>query len=521
MNDRLIAKYINKDGKYVLDSSNVTESDNLDEEYNIISINVETLKKMKNHDIDKIIGYQFDENKPIALKLDDDAMTLLYNTAKSEDKSFDETKEIVDNGIKEIFNEIKELEPVNNRGVIFYNINYSKEKTMVMNDDSNKVPSVVPSDIITDINIHDINPKETIDKIKQKVIAQDSTVETLVNNIYNNQVVIESNNSNLLNTSKVNVLLDGPTGTGKTLIIKNIANELNLPMNIVPATIFSAPGYRGADIEDMIIPLLDKTGGNLELAERGIIVLDEFDKLASDDDNSLEMHKAVQYGLLAYLSGTKIPIEYKGKKIEFDTSKITFICLGAFTDLRERKIKEATIEVYLKTHDNVSKEEAIKILEEESKDTTYEQLLLKYGKLLKNDLVNAEAMYTIKPEDYIEEGIIREMVGRFTLLTATQGLGKEALKRILFESEISPLNNIVEVGKLHGKNIIYSEKIVDKIVEKAYNMHTGARALQTVVNGIFNVILSDVIDQTHDVNIEITDEVFEKADNVVKRGESK
>ena len=521
MNDILIAKYINKEGKYVLDSVSNNESQNLENDYNIINISVDTLKQIKNHGIDKIIGYQFEEAKPIVLKMDDDAIKLLYDVAMREDKSFDEIKKIVDDGIKDVFNEIKELKPVNNHGVIFYNIDYAKEKAMSVNDDSDRSPSVVPSEIISEINVSEMNPSEIIAKVKKKVVAQDPTVETLVNNIYNNQVILESDNLDLVTTSKVNVLLDGPTGTGKTLIVNSIAKELKLPINTVPATIFSAPGYKGADLEEMLIPLLDKTGGNLELAERGIIVLDEFDKLASKGDNSLEMNKAVQHNLLTYIGGTKIPIEYNGKKIEFDTSKITFICLGAFTDLRERKIKEAAVDAYMEAYKDIDRETATKIITEEAEnDTSYEELIIKYKKLA-NGNAEAKVEYTIKPDDYIEEGILREMVGRFSLLTATQGLGREALKQILLESDISPLKNMVEVGKLHGKNIIYDEEVVDEIVNEAYKEHTGARALQTVINGVFNNVLSNVIDPTHESEIVINKEVIEKAKNGVLRGESK
>ena len=186
------------------------------------------------------------------------------------------------------------------------------------------------------------------------------------------------------------------------------------------------------------------------------------------------MNKAVQHNLLTYIGGTKIPMEYNGKKIEFDTSKITFICLGAFTDLRERKIKEA----------------------------------------------GEGNSYTITPEDYIDEGILREMIGRFSLLTSTQGLGREALKQILYKSDISPLTGMIEAGKLYDKNITVSEEVINEMVELAYQNKTGARGLQTIINGVRDIVLGNIIDPDANKDIVITEDVINEYKKGSIRGES-
>lgn len=320
----------------------------------------------------------------------------------------------------------------------------------------------------TEIDISKINPDEIIAKIKKKVIAQDRTVETVVNNIYNNQLVIESEDSNLINSSKSSILLDGPTGTGKTLIIKEVAKEMSLPMIIRSSTIFSAAGYKGEDLVEMLAGLLKITDGNLEMAERGIIVLDEFDKLAGNGNNELEMKKAVQQELLAFLGGAKYPVEYEGKTIEFDTSKITFICLGAFTDLRERKISEG---------------------------------------------VDNEGYYNIKPEDYINEGLLREIVGRFSLITSTQALSKEDMISILNKSEISPLTQLKNLAAVYNKELVFDKELVDEIATIAYENNTGARALQTVCNGLRNMYLKEFRDVTKD-KIYVTKDMLKKSHEI-------
>ncbi len=431
---------------------------------NVISVDLNALNSIRNKTEDKLVSYSFKKGQPVVFKLDSTIYDSLLMECQKKSKNLEECEQIIQDGIKEIFDGIKNIEPSENNGIISYRINYK-----TVSKDNTK--GGANSDIITEINMANFEADDICRKIKKKVIAQDNTVDTIVNNIYNNQMIIDSNDPDIISTSKVNIFMDGPTGTGKTLIVKSTANEMSLPINIVPATIFSAPGYKGTALEEMLKPLLDKTGGNLELAERGIIVLDEFDKLAYKGENALEMNKAVQHNMLTFLSGTKIPMDYNGQKIEFDTSKITFICLGAFTDLRERKIKEG---------------------------------------------LDEKGNYTIKPADYIGEGLLKEVVGRFSLVTATQSLGRDALREILVSSSISPLKSLQKVGKIYGKEIKYDEELIDRIVELALEEDTGARALQTVVNGISNEILKDLRDKNI-TTINLTVDLLDKSQEIYSR----
>lgn len=414
---------------------------------NIIQVDLELLRDIVNKKKNSISRFFENDEDSLTFSIPDDVIDYLANKYKTKypDKSDEDLKNIVINEVNRAFKNIDYLSVVLSGDISDIKIRYRSLQKQVNEDE--KYTPVNYSDVITEIDISKIDPNQVAQKIKEKVIAQDQTVDTILYNIYNNQYLIE-NGSDELAENKVNIILDGPTGTGKTFILKEVAKNLSIPITISPADMYAVPGYKGAQLEEMLVGLLDQTGGNVELAERGIVVLDEFDKLCAKGNKSLEMHKAIQHNLLTYIGGTKINLEYNGKKIEFDTSKITFICLGAFTDLRERKIREE---------------------------------------------LDENNQYLIEPSDYIDAGLERELVGRFSLVAATQALSKENLVRILKESKVSPLKNLIEIGKLYGKDIKYDEVLVEKIAQEAYDTGTGARALQTVVNGIENTILKDII----------------------------
>lgn len=309
--------------------------------------------------------------------------------------------------------------------------------------------------------------REIYESITEKVIAQDKTVKTVLFNIFMNQKIVNSGKEEMINSSKANIILDGPTGTGKTLMLNQITKSLSLPMVLRPIISFSTTGYKGADLNDLLISLLDASNGDLELAQRGVIVLDEFDKLASNNsDKDLVMKLGVQQELLPYISGATFEIEYEGKKINFDTSKITFIALGAFNDLREKKIEENE---------------------------------KKYKPSLGFDTSNNSEYkreYIITSKDYVDEGLMRELVGRFTTITATQALTKEKLEEILNKSKLSPLSNLKEIGNMQHVSISVDDDVVDEIAQLAYDDNFGARGLQTLFNNIKNVILEDLIFET-------------------------
>jgi len=219
-------------------------------------------------------------------------------------------------------------------------------------------------------------------KIRKKVIGQDRAIDDVVNNIFFNQRYIDTGDRDLLR-NKANIILDGSTGTGKTFILDEVASEMKLPIHVTGVTNYSTVGYSGDSLTSILYKLLEKADGNLELAERGIVVFDEFDKLGGFSNNDISMRRALQQELLTFISGTNLNVEYNGQTYSFDTSKLTFIAMGAFTDLRERKIKENEKKYKSSIGFSSNNEDEIK------------------------------RMYTITKDDYVAEGLERELVGRF------------------------------------------------------------------------------------------------------------
>lgn len=326
----------------------------------------------------------------------------------------------------------------------------------------------IPNEIYEEDWLDDdtIDVVEIINKVSEKFVGQEEAVKTLVSNIYYNKVLIESLDSEHicdeaeLDSRKVSILLDGTTGTGKTAIVKDIASKLDLPVVIASANSFSETGYVGPTITDLLKELLRKANGDKNAAERGIIVLDEIDKIATHEERNHSMKQGVQEELLSFIGGGKYELSLgMSGKIQFDTSKITFILMGAFTDIKDKKIKE-----------------------NESKKIGFD-----------TNLASKEKVYTVTPQDYIDYGIMREFFGRIKVIASTKTYSKDDLKKILLGSTISPLKNFDKTVKLFGySGIKYKDEFIDKVVDEAYNMNTGARGLQTVMSGIQDLLLLDL-----------------------------
>lgn len=344
-----------------------------------------------------------------------------------------------------------------------HNIPYQKKSTM-NGGGAKKSSKVTPNQSVKPFSVKKEQIPKILAAILKKVVAQDTTVQDVLYNIFMNQKILDTGNEDLINSNKANIILDGPTGTGKTLMLNLITEQLSIPFVKRAVTSFSTTGYKGADLNDLLIALLDAANGDLELAQRGVVALDEFDKLAStNSERDLVMKKALQEELLEYLSGEKFELEYNGKKIVFDTSKLTFIGLGAFDALRTRKIEENE---------------------------------RKYNHSIGFSGANPEDYvreYSMTQEDYIDEGLMKELVGRFTTLTSTKQLSKEDLKKIIYESSLSPLKGLQELGKMENITITIEDEVVDRIVEMAYESGFGARGLQTLFNNIKNVVLKEIL----------------------------
>lgn len=300
-----------------------------------------------------------------------------------------------------------------------------------------------------------------IDVIKSKFIGQEEAVEGLFYNIVNNQQL--ANMEDISDGQRSIIFLDGPTGTGKTAITREITEKLSIPFTSSSVTNYSSTGYVGGDITDVLKELYRKADGDLELAQRGIVVFDEFDKIAYSRSGGLEMKRAVQQQLLDFLGGGKYNIRvgnsiFDMSEIEFDTSKLTFVCLGALTDLRSKKTE---------------RKQAIGFWEQTQSIK--------------------EPNYSITPHDLMSIGLERELVGRFNTYLHTDDYSRESLQKILRESTISPLIGLKKWIESQGKKLVVDDDVYGLIADQAYDLNTGARSLQTVVNNIRTPLIKEVL----------------------------
>ena len=262
--------------------------------------------------------------------------------------------------------------------------------------------------------------------IKKTIISQDEQIMQILTSLFKNQRVINlSLGLDMIAKLKENIIVYGSTGTGKTEILKRIANIYKIPIVIEDATSLSETGYVGRDIKDMLENLYLAAGKDMEKAEKGILVIDEFDKLAEKGNNSRDhiSRIGVQRSLLKLLDGSTF---YFGDK-KFDTSRLSVVALGAFTGI-----------------------------------------------------VDNDDYSNVSPTDFVDYGIMRELMGRFSKMVAMNSLSKEDIKKILIESDFSPLNTYRLLFESMDIEFSYDEDFIDYIAEKAVALKSGARSLKTV-----------------------------------------
>lgn len=297
------------------------------------------------------------------------------------------------------------------------------------------------------------------EELKRKFVGQEAFCEDLFYNIVNNQVLADLDE--IPSSQRSLIFLDGPSGTGKTAITKDITDKLSIPFTSTSITKYSSTGYVGGDLSDILVNLYKEANGDLEKAQRGIVVIDEIDKIAFNK-GGLQMNNAVQHQLLDFLGGGVYDINVSGRLfpniVKFDTSKLTFVCLGALTNLRSKKtMKKNTIG-----------------FNQTSQDTN-------------------TVDYSITPQDLISIGLQKELVGRFNTYLHTEDYSKDALKQILLKSSISPLIGFRKWVESFNKELIIEDDVYDIIAEQAYELNTGARSLETVMNSIRTRYLKEVI----------------------------
>jgi ATP-dependent Clp protease ATP-binding subunit ClpX len=349
--------------------------------------------------------------------------------------------------IKEIYNKMQNSS--SNRFAYFKtaeNAFLENEKVDIELED--KEPKEIANQLV---NIDEINIEEVYENIQKSIIGQDAAIKKILGAIYTNQLLLsKSKNSDNIRLQKKVVLAVGPTGTGKTEIIKQIAKEFDLPILIEDATRFTKEGYVGGSIQDIFNHLIDNCDGNFDKAESSILVIDEIDKLAKSNGQSGVGSDGVQNALLKLIDGNKFTIEDDSFSYDFDTSHLTIILLGAFSNLKKG------------TKDS----KHVGFIPEENKPTNQE--------------------YTT--EDFIKYGMIPEFMGRISNIVTLKELKKEDLKKILCNSEISPLNLKEDFLKTIDIDLTYDDNFIKEIVAKAINLNTGARGLKTAIYNVFDEI---------------------------------
>ena len=317
-------------------------------------------------------------------------------------------------------------------------------------------------------------PREINDFLNQHVIGQDSAKKYLSVAVYNHYKRISQKADDDVDIEKSNIILVGRTGTGKTLLAKTIARLLDVPFTIVDATVLTEAGYVGEDIESLLTRLLQAADYNIEKAEKGIVFIDEIDKIARKGDNPSITRdvsgEGVQQGLLKLLEGSIVNVPPQGgrkhpeqKMIPVNTKNILFICGGAFDGI-ERKIAQR-----LNTH-------VVGFSTDASKQRIKRENYLQY----------------IAPQDLKSFGLIPEIIGRLPILTHLDPLDRNALLKVLTEPKNAIVRQYQKLFAMDNVELTFAQEALELIVDKAIEFKLGARGLRSIVESIMIDAMYDI-----------------------------